>query len=112
MQTVAKQVDDCWVVDVEGRLDIGNAGRFEQECLSWITQGKIQLVLDFSKLEYISSAGLRSILSAAKRAGSLGGSVSLCGLNGLVQEVVSLSGFDNILAVYPDAGQAVDRAKK
>ena len=112
MKVNTREVGVCWVVEGEGRLDISNSGQFEKECLAWIEQGHKILVLDFSQLEYISSAGLRSILSAAKKAGSAGGSVSLCGLSGLVEEVITVSGFDNILAVYADVEQAVDGVKK
>ena len=64
MRVNAREISGCWVVGVEGRLDISNASAFEQECLAWVDQGKKLLVLDFVALEYISSAGLRSILSA------------------------------------------------
>lgn len=95
-----------FIVSLEGRLDIGNAAQFESSCLEWIGQGKHWLVLDFSALEYISSAGLRSILAATKKAKSQGGGLSLCGLSGLVEEVITVSGFDNILNVYPAVEQA------
>jgi anti-anti-sigma factor len=112
MKVNTREVCGCWVVGGEGRLDISNSGQFEKDCLAWIEQGHKNLVLDFSRLEYISSAGLRSILSAAKKAGSAGGSVSLCGLSGLVEEVVTVSGFDSILNVYVDVECAVAGAQK
>ena len=95
-----------FVVGLAGRLDIGNSSQFENTCMEWIAQGNHQLVFDFSELEYISSAGLRSILAATKKLKSLGGSLSLCGLSGLVEEVITVSGFDNILKVYGDVAQA------
>lgn len=64
------------------------------------------IVLDFGGLEYISSAGLRSILAATKKVKTVNGSLSLCALSGLVEEVVTISGFDNILTVYEDVAQA------
>ena len=94
------------MVGLAGRLDIGNAAQFESTCMEWIAQGNHRLVFDFSELEYISSAGLRSILAATKKLKSLGGSLSLCGLSGLVEEVITVSGFDNILKVYGDVAQA------
>lgn len=112
MKVIAREVQGCLVVGAEGRLDISNSGQFEKDCLEWISKGHKVLVLDFSQLEYISSAGLRSILSAAKKAAAAGGSLSLCGLSGLVEEVVTVSGFDNILMVYADVGQAVAGVKK
>ena len=106
MNVKTRDENGYFIVSLDGRLDIGNSAQFEAICLEWIEQGKHQLVLDFSTLEYISSAGLRSILSATKKLKSLGGGLSLCGLSGLVEEVITVSGFDNILKVYPDVKQA------
>lgn len=106
MNVKTRDENGYFIVSLDGRLDIGNSAQFEATCLEWIEQGKRQLVLDFSTLEYISSAGLRSILSATKKLKSLGGGLSLCGLSGLVEEVITVSGFDNILKVYADVSQA------
>ena len=106
MNLSAKEKNGFWVARLEGRLDIGNAAQFENACLEWIAEGHHHLVLDFGGLEYISSAGLRSILAATKKVKPLNGSLSLCSLSGLVEEVISISGFDNILTVYPDVAQA------
>lgn len=95
------------VVKVEGRLDIGNAANFEKSCAAFMEQGAKNMILDFSNLEYISSAGLRSILSTAKKAKGEGGSLALASLSGLVQEVFELSGFDNFLPVFESVQHAV-----
>ena len=107
MNVSTQEKNGFWVVRLEGRLDIGNAAEFEKECLAWIGQGQHRLVLDFGGLEYISSAGLRSILAATKKLKAQNGSLSLCSLSGLVEEVVTVSGFDNILRVFPDLTQAM-----
>ncbi len=106
MNLSTKEKNGFWVIRLEGRLDIGNAAQFEKACLDWIAEGHHRLVLDFGGLEYISSAGLRSILAATKKVKPLNGSLSLCSLSGLVEEVISISGFDNILTVYADVEQA------
>ena len=106
MNVKTRTENGFFVAGLEGRLDIGNSAQFENTCMEWIAQGNLQIVFDLSKLEYISSAGLRSILAATKKLKSLGGSLSLCGLSGLVEEVITVSGFDNILKVYSDVSQA------
>lgn len=106
MNVSTRMENDFFVVKLEGRLDIGTATQFEKDCMTWIEQGKRQFVLDLAGLEYISSAGLRSILAATKKLKPLGGRLSLCGLSGLVEEVVTVSGFDNILEVYSDVAAA------
>jgi anti-sigma B factor antagonist len=106
MNVSTRDENGFWVVHLEGRLDIGNAAEFEKACLAWIDEGRPNLVLDFGDLEYISSAGLRSILAATKKAKAANGSLSLCSLSGLVAEVISISGFDSILTVFEDVPQA------
>ncbi len=95
------------VIKVEGRMDIATSPEFEKNCAALTEQGNQNVVLDFSDLEYISSAGLRSILAIAKKLKSTGGSLSLCALTGLVKEVFDLSGFDNFLPIYTDAEHAL-----
>ena len=95
---------------LEGRLDISNSSQFEQDCMNWIEQGQRKFILDLGALEYISSAGLRSILAATKKLKAQNGSLALCSLSGLVEEVVTVSGFDNILQVFADLDQAMKEA--
>lgn len=112
MNVKTQEINGFWVVRLEGRLDIGNAAQFEKACLEWIEAGHPRIVLDFGGLEYISSAGLRSILAATKKVKPLNGSLSLCSLSGLVEEVITISGFDNILTVYADVAQATAGEEK
>ena len=106
MNVKTQEEKGYWVVKLEGRLDISNSSQFEQDCMNWIEQGQRKFILDLGALEYISSAGLRSILAATKKVKTLNGSLSLCSLSGLVEEVITISGFDNILTVYADVAQA------
>lgn len=107
MNVKTQEEKGYWVVKLEGRLDISNSSHFEQDCMNWIEQGQRKFILDLGALEYISSAGLRSILAATKKLKAQNGSLSLCSLSGLVEEVVTVSGFDNILRVFPDLTQAM-----
>lgn len=107
MNVTTREEKGFWVVHLEGRLDISNSSQFEQDCLKWIEAGQRRFILDLGGLEYISSAGLRSILAATKKLKTQNGSLSLCSLSGLVEEVITISGFDNILQVFPDLAQAM-----
>ena len=107
MNVKTQEEKGYWVVKLEGRLDISNSSQFEQDCMNWVEQGQRKFILDLGELEYISSAGLRSILAATKKLKAQNGSLALCALSGLVEEVVTVSGFDNILQVFPDLDQAM-----
>jgi anti-anti-sigma factor len=100
------QTDSILVVALEGELDAYWAEEAERELWACLEQGHYRLVLDFSRLTYLSSAGLRVLLRLHQRITSLGGELLLAALQPFVQEVLATSGFDRTLPVY----EAVDQA--
>jgi len=100
MELSMKEEKGLTIIKVAGRLDTVTAASFEEQCLDWLNQEKTSLVLDFSTLEYVSSAGLRSVLVVGKKSKASGGSLAICGLTGLVQEVFAMSGFDSFFPNY------------
>ncbi len=94
------------VVSPAGRLDSVTAGGFEAQLLKHIGEGTNKMVLDFAKLDYISSAGLRVVLLAGKKLKAAGGKLALCELNQQIREVFAISGFITIFAVHPDRASA------
>ena len=84
-------------IALEGRLDTMTAPELEAE-LNKSLEGADSLTLDFSKLEYISSAGLRVLLSAHKAMNSKGG-MKVTHVNEIVQEVFEVTGFADILTI-------------
>jgi stage II sporulation protein AA (anti-sigma F factor antagonist) len=97
------------VVCPQGRLDSVTSTNFERDLLKNIDSGATRLLIDFSKLDYISSAGLRSVLLAAKRIRASGGRMSLCSLNRQIAEVFDLSGFSSVLDIQSSYDEAVTR---
>jgi anti-anti-sigma factor len=94
-------------VTLSGHLDSATSGDFEKSL-----QGRFQTVggrvlVDFSKLDYISSAGLRVVLMAAKRAKTNQGHLVLFGLQPHVREIFEISGFLRILEIVPDRETAL-----
>ena len=85
------------IIALEGRLDTMTAPELEAE-LGKSLGGADSLVLDFSKLEYISSAGLRVLLSAHKTMSSKGG-MKVTNVNEIVREVFEVTGFADILTI-------------
>ncbi len=84
-------------VSLEGRLDTVTAPELESE-LKQSMDGAESLVLDFSKLDYISSAGLRVLLSAHKVMSTKGG-MKVTNVNEIVKEVFDVTGFADILNI-------------
>lgn len=89
--------DDTMVLKVEGRLDTTTAPELE-EVIKANIDGIKELTLDFNGLEYISSAGLRVLLSAQKIMNKQG-SMKVTGANETVMEVFDVTGFADILTI-------------
>ena len=89
--------DKSLEIALAGRLDTMTAPELEAE-LSKTMGAADTLTLDFSKLDYISSAGLRVLLSAHKVMSSKGG-MKITNVNEIVQEVFEVTGFSDILTI-------------
>lgn len=85
------------IIKVEGRLDTTTAPQLENEINALPLDVK-ELVLDMEKLEYVSSAGLRVILSAQKKM-SKAGSMKIVSVCDTVMEVFEITGFADILTI-------------
>jgi len=83
------------------------AKTFEEKILQVINSGAQRLIVDLSLLEYVSSAGLRVFLLAAKRLQANDGKIALCGLQDHIRQVFDLAGFSSILSIYGSRAEAV-----
>jgi len=83
---------------VSGRMDTTTAPQLDEE-LKKSLDNVNELVLDFSGLEYISSAGLRVLLSAQKRMNNQQGTMRVVGANEIVKEIFDVTGFSDILTI-------------
>ena len=85
-------------VALEGRMDSATAPGFEKEIFQKL-DGVTELVLDFTDLAYLSSAGLRVLLSCQKKMNAAKGSMVVKHVNEIIMEVFEATGFDSILTV-------------
>jgi len=97
------------VLSPTGRLDRGGAAEAEAEILGHIERGERRLVLDLAGLDYVSSAGLRTVLVIAKRLRQEQGAIVLCGFQPHVRDVFEISGFLSILDVADTRQDAVTK---
>lgn len=103
----SSKVQDSLVITLAGRIDANSAKELEQQTKIWIEGGEKQLVLDFSAVDFISSAGLRVILLIAKKLEPLQGKVKLCGLNATLRDVFEISGFSKLFVIVPSVAEAL-----
>jgi anti-sigma B factor antagonist len=105
---LSQRSEQGWsVVTAKGRLDSVTVMRFTDLCTAWIDAADADVVLDLSGLDYVSSAGLSSILGAAKRLEGRNRRLVIAGLKGLVKEVFAISGFETVLPSFPDVESAI-----
>lgn len=97
MNIQKKQDGTNLTIALEGRLDTTTAPELENEIKASI-DGVTALVLDFEKLDYISSAGLRVLLGTQKTMAKQG-SLTICNVNDTVKEVFDITGFSDILNI-------------
>ena len=107
IQATWERKEGIAIAHLAGRIDSANASSFEEA----LGAGRIDepriLVLDFEEVTYISSAGLRVILSLAKELRNTGTKLALCSLSRPVYDVFSVSGFDQLIAIHASAGDAI-----
>ncbi len=97
MNVTKTQSDKNVTLLVEGRLDTMTSPNLEKEILA-ISESAESLTIDFSKLDYISSAGLRVLLSAHKSFAKKGG-MCVINVNETVMDIFEVTGFKDILNV-------------
>ncbi len=97
---------DVMILQPVGRLDSLSCREFETRLLAALDESKT-VVVDCAVLDYISSAGLRVLLVAAKHNRTSGGRLALAALRENVREVFEISGFSAIFALHPTVAAAV-----
>jgi anti-anti-sigma factor len=107
MQIFTTKESDNLVMEVKGRLDAVNSAKLEEEGQAWIDRGEKTLVMDLGGVDYISSAGLRTILVLARKLNGSGGQIRFCGLKGMVREIFSISGFNSLFPIFPSVTEAL-----
>lgn len=107
MDISVQQSDQMNIVSIAGSIDALTADQVTSRLTELISSVKKHLVLDLSKVEFMSSAGLRAILGALKETRRQGGDLYLAGAQAGVDRVLKMSGFSKILKTYDSVDEAV-----
>lgn len=97
MTITKKENGTSLTLSVEGRLDTITAPELEKE-IGAVSNSVEELVIDFAKLEYISSAGLRVLLSAHKVFAKKSG-MTITNVNETIMDIFEVTGFKDILTI-------------
>ena len=98
IQTKEETKNGWCVVTVSGRADHEAADALES-ALKGAVEANARVAADFSALDYISSASLRSVVQAARAAQSRGSEFAVCRVTGMVQKVFEISGLNQLLRI-------------
>ena len=107
MKTEVQQESNSTIVKVTGSVDALTAADLTKVLSREITEGHANLVVDLIGVEFMSSAGLRTLLGAVKEARSSGGDLRITSTNPGIDKVLKMSGFHNIAKVFPSQAEAV-----
>ncbi len=107
VEILVTEMNRADLVQIEGRVDSSNAEKLQIALEQQIDKGVVNLVVDLEKVDYMSSAGLRTLVSALKRVKKDGGDLRICAPSERVQEVLELAGLTSIFEVFDDQVTAV-----
>lgn len=106
-----ERLDEVTALSVKGRIDSTTAAAFGQKLESAVAAPASRVVVDLRDLDYISSAGFRVLLVAAKRAEDAGSRMVLCGLSAKVRQLFDLGGFLDLFTIAASRDEAVNAAR-
>jgi anti-sigma B factor antagonist/stage II sporulation protein AA (anti-sigma F factor antagonist) len=107
MEISKRKEKDALVISLKGRLDAVTSPVLEKDLTDLMAGGERFLVLDLGDLDYISSAGLRSILLVVKRLKEKQGKLLLASLKSVVREAFEISGFSTIIPIFESVDSAL-----
>ncbi len=107
MEITQRVEGDVTVFLPEGRMDTLGADEMDQALQAAVAGGSHKIVVDMSKVDYISSAGLRSLAAVLVRCRDEGGDMKLAALNERVTRVFNIIGFDLLMSLHGTSDAAI-----
>ena len=104
----SEQKDDVHIVEIEGRIHAHTASEVEKELTLLRDNDVVKIIVNFAKVSYISSGGLRVFLTALKWARAGNGDLKLVELEKNVEKIFKLAGFTKIFNIMNDMESALD----
>ncbi len=111
LQIELEEIEQRILLRLDGRLDASSIQILERKIDKLIEERHTQLLLDFTRVDYLSSAGLRILLAAAKKLKAKKGTLVLFSLQEEISEVVKMAGFDRILQICANEKEALQLNK-
>ncbi len=107
MRIAEEQAGHVTIVAIDGRIDTGTANALEEKLTGLFKAGRNRVIVDCRRLAYITSAGLRVMLRAAKLADKSNGKFALCNMSTEVRRVFDLGEMSDLFAIFPSREDGV-----
>lgn len=100
MKITEKKKDDVTILSVDGKIDSNSSESFEKKLIELLEQKEKKLLLDFSLVDYISSAGLKAMLIAVKKAKNINAKLAISNPNENVANIINMAGFSAMMPYF------------
>ena len=108
MEITQKEENGIVSIVIKGRLDADSSPEAEKVVRDALGEQTDRILFDLGQMEYLSSAGLRVLLSAAKEMRRREGKIVLCSLNEFVKEIFEVSGFQSLIPITDTVESGID----
>src|SRR5271155_1773749 len=95
------------VLTPAGRINNDTSQEFQTRLLASVGSAAATVLIDFSRVEYISSAGLRALMMASKQSKATNGRLAVAGLTPMVKEIFAISRFSMVVQVFETTAEAI-----
>jgi anti-anti-sigma factor len=107
MEIGEQRAGNIIVLSPQGRVDNDTSLAFQAKLLACVGSIASAVLIDFSGVEYISSAGLRALMMASKRSKATNGWLAAAGLTPMVKEIFAISRFSLVVQVFETTAEAI-----
>lgn len=107
MKISSQKVNDMSVISIVGSIDGLTAPELTEFIKSQIETGETNLVIDLDQVNFMSSAGLRAILTGLKSIRDQGGEIYLAAPQPGIEKTLRISGFNKIIKIFPTFNEAI-----
>jgi anti-sigma B factor antagonist len=107
VEITTKEYRRVAVVSVSGRIDTSTSTQFEETIMDLIDKGHFNLVMDFGEVDFLSSSGLRILVTTRKKLREMGGDVVLANPSQRAADSVEIAGLDKLFQSYPNREEAI-----
>jgi anti-sigma B factor antagonist len=107
MELLEESRSGVTIVTARGRLDGASSAMFAERLDKLVSGTAPRLVVDFAGVEFVSSAGLRAVLTLVKKVKAANGVFALCAVRPPVREVLDITGFTSMINIHPELSTAL-----